>query len=241
MLLPEPETPVTHVSNPSGNFVVIFLRLCLSAPTTDTNPFGLRRRVGSVTNVSPRRYFPVNEAGSAITCFGVPCAMMLPAMCSCPRSHIDNMVGRRHGLCVVLDDNDRIAEIAQSNERLQQPTIIALMKPDRRLVQNVEDTDESRPDLRGEPNALPLTARQRGGGAIQRQIIQADVIEKAQPFANFLQDPLRDESLSFGQFQGFKKVSRRPNRKPRHIGDRLLIDFHRQTFRFEARAMADGA
>ena len=31
---PEPETPVTHINCPNGNFTVIFFKLCSVAPTT---------------------------------------------------------------------------------------------------------------------------------------------------------------------------------------------------------------
>ena len=39
VLFPEPETPVTHVNTPSGNFTFIFLRLFSVAPTISSDSF----------------------------------------------------------------------------------------------------------------------------------------------------------------------------------------------------------
>ena len=46
------------------------------------------------------------------------------------RPNIDNMVRIADRVFIVLDDQDRIAQIAQMNERAQKPFIIALMEPD---------------------------------------------------------------------------------------------------------------
>src|SRR5262249_57279106 len=48
--------------------------------------------------------------------------------------HVDEPVGRPHHLLVVLDDEDGVAEVAQPLERPDQLVVVALVKPDRRLV-----------------------------------------------------------------------------------------------------------
>ena len=58
----------------------------------------------------------------------------------------------------------------------------------RRLVEHVEHAGEAGADLRGEADALALAAGQRAGGARERQIIEADIDQEAQPVADFLQD-----------------------------------------------------
>ena len=55
----------------------------------------------------------------------------------------------------------RVAEVAQALERRDQAAVVALVQPDRRLVEDVEHAHEARPDLRGEPDALRLAARER--------------------------------------------------------------------------------
>ena len=71
-----------------------------------------------------------------------------------PRAEVDQMVGCPHGSLVVLDDDDRVAEVAQAVERPDQLRVVALVKPDRRLVEHVHDPDEARPDLRRQPDPL---------------------------------------------------------------------------------------
>ena len=65
--------------------------------------------------------------------------------------HVDEPVGAPHHLLVVLDDDDRVADVAQPLERADQARVVALVQADRRLVEDVEHADELRADLRREP------------------------------------------------------------------------------------------
>ena len=60
---------------------------------------------------------------------------------------VDDPVGLADRLLVVLDDDHRVAEVAQPGERVDQPPVVALVQPDRRLVEHVQRADEARPDL----------------------------------------------------------------------------------------------
>ena len=73
---------------------------------------------------------------------------------SSSRPNIDDPVGRLHCFLVVFDDDESIAEVAQPFEGVDELTVVALMKADRRLIQNVEDAHKARTDLRGEANPL---------------------------------------------------------------------------------------
>ncbi len=77
------------------------------------------------------------------------------------RPHIDEPVGGANRLLVVLDDDDRVAEVAQPPQCRQQARVVALVQPDRRLVEHIEHAGQPRADLRGEPDALAFAARQR--------------------------------------------------------------------------------
>ena len=76
---------------------------------------------------------------------------------------VDDPVGRVDRLFVVLDDDERVAEVAQREERLDEPPVVALVQADRRLVEHVQHAGESRADLRREADALRLAARERPG------------------------------------------------------------------------------
>src|SRR5262249_37541842 len=54
---------------------------------------------------------------------------------------------------------------------------------------------EARADLPGEANALRLAARERGGRAIECEIMQADVEQEFEPGADFLQQFSGDDAL----------------------------------------------
>ena len=78
-------------------------------------------------------------------------------------TQVDHVVGRLDRVLVVLDDDDRVAEVAQPAQRGEQSLVVALVQPDAGLVQDVEHAHEPRPDLGGQPDALGLAARERRG------------------------------------------------------------------------------
>ena len=108
------------------------------------------------------------------------------------RADVDDIIGGPDRVLVVLDHDHRIAEAAQAPERVEQPRVVALVQADRRLVEHIEHAGEARADLRGEPDALALAARQRAGGARQGQIVEPDVAQEGQPVDDLLQDPVGD-------------------------------------------------
>ena len=102
------------------------------------------------------------------------------------------IVGDADRVLVVLDHDHGVAEVAQPLQRFEQPRVVALVQADRRLVEHVEHAGQARADLRGEADALALAARQRAGGAREREIIEPDVDQERQPVADLLQDARRD-------------------------------------------------
>src|SRR5690606_16596468 len=72
---------------------------------------------------------------------------------------------------------------------------------DRRLVEHVEHAGEAGADLRGQPYALALAARQRAGVARQSEIVEADVVEEPQALADFLEDARGDLVLLVGELR----------------------------------------
>ena len=57
-------------------------------------------------------------------------------------AQIDDVVGRLDGLFVVLDDDDRVAQVAETAQRGQQALVVPLMQADAGLVQDVEHAHE---------------------------------------------------------------------------------------------------
>ena len=51
---------------------------------------------------------------------------------------VDDPVGGADRVLVVLDDDEGVAEVLELDERLDEPTVVALVQADARLVEHVE-------------------------------------------------------------------------------------------------------
>ena len=111
----------------------------------------------------------------------VPEWIELAAVLARPRTDVDDPVGVADRVLVVLDDDQRVAQVAQPDERGDEPVVVPLVKPDRRLVEDVEHAHQRRADLRGQANPLRLAAGERAAGAVERQVVEPDVDEEAEP------------------------------------------------------------
>src|SRR5262249_28109860 len=114
--------------------------------------------------------------------------------------------------------------IAQPFERVEQAAVVALMQPDRGLVQDIKDADEARADLRGQADALPLASGQRPGWTVQRQVLEADVGEEAEPLSNLLEHAPGDGRLTLAELQRGEERRRVLDGEPHDVGDRLVSD-----------------
>ena len=143
-------------------------------------------------NHSPERYLPVMDFGAAMMSAGVPGRYDAPAMNASARADINYMVGGQDRVFVMLHDDHGVAEIAQMSEGFKQAFIVALVQADGGFVENVQYAGQAGADLRGEADTLAFAARQRAGIARQGEVVEADIIQKFQPFADFLQDATGD-------------------------------------------------
>ena len=106
----------------------------------------------------------------------------------------------------------RVADVAQVLERLEQLAVVALVQPDRRLVEHVDDAGQLGADLAREPDALALAARERGRRAVERQVVEPDVEQEAQPRADLLEQLRRDLGLRAVERERSRR--RRRRRRP---------------------------
>ncbi len=119
----------------------------------------------------------------------------LSAAFSRPGPEIDQMIGSLDDLAVVLDQNQRVAQVAQMLERPEQAGVVARVQADRRLVEHVENTGQPAADLAGQADPLALTAGKRRRAAGQAQVVEADVDQKLHAIAHFAQQVARDVLL----------------------------------------------
>ena len=219
VLLPEPETPVTQVSVPSGTSKSIPLRLLPRAPTRRSALVPARRLAGIGIESLPGEVLARQRVRVAHDLLGRPRRDELPAVLAGARPEVDDVVRRRDRRLVVLDDEHGVAQVAQPLERAEEPVVVALVQADARLVQHVEHADQPRADLGRQPDALPLAAGERGRLALERQIPEADVGEELQALADLLEHPLGDRQLGRRQIDLAKGRDRVGHRERGAGGD----------------------
>jgi hypothetical protein len=99
----------------------------------------------------------------------------------------------------MFHDDDGIAEIAQALQRFQQAIVVTLVKADARFIQHVEHARKAGADLAGQADALALPTGKRAAGAIEIEVIEADIVEEAEPLDDFLEDRAGDLVLGIGE------------------------------------------
>ena len=192
---------MTQTNFPTGNSTSMSFRLCSRAPRT-------RKRAAVL--VAPRRHRDPALAREELPRDRAPVARHvarralgddLAAVLARARPHVDEPVGRAHHLLVVLDHEHGVAEVAEPLERPDQPAVVALVEPDRRLVEDVEHADELRADLGREPEPLRLAAGERPRRAVEVEVPDADVVEEREPLPDLLQDAPADQHLRRRQLE----------------------------------------
>src|SRR5690606_10586235 len=159
------------------------------APFTERAlPFLASRRSGGTgMPTRPESYLPVRLTGWLRMSCGVPSATMLPRLTPAPGplsraepavrgacspssatvaavdagtgTDVEDIVGGEDGVLVVLDDDDRVAEVTQTLQGFEQACIVALVQADGWLVEHIEHAGETRADLAGQTDALAFAAR----------------------------------------------------------------------------------
>ncbi len=164
----------------------------------------------------------------------------VPAVLPRSRPHVDEPVRGAHHLLVVLDHEHGVPQVAQPLERADQLRVVALVQADRGLVEDVENADELRADLRRQAQPLRLAARERRGSPVELEVADTDVVEEGQPLADLLDDPGADQLLGLGQLEPVQELDRACDRELRQLVDVLAADRDCEHLRLQARAPAGG-
>ncbi len=125
------------------------------------------------------------------------------------RAEVDDVVGDRDRLRLVLDHQHGVALVPQLQQQRVHPLDVVRVQPDRRLVEDVGDLGERRPEMPDHLGALRLAAGQRAGRAVQAEVAQPDLHERLQalpqggqqrPDARLVQPP--DPGTQVADLQG---------------------------------------
>ena len=159
--MPEPATPVTTTSTPSGMSTSTFLQVVRAGAAHLQHARRLAHRRlerGAVAQVTPgeraARAQPVDAALEDDLAAGGARA----------RAEVDDVIGDRDRLRLVLDDEHGVALVAQPQQQLVHPLDVVRVQPDRRLVEDVGHVGERRAEVADHLGALRLTARERADG-----------------------------------------------------------------------------
>ena len=239
--LPEPETPVTQVKTPSGNATSSPLRLCWRGPRTTISPRLVRRSSGSGIERLPERYWPVSDSAIRVDLLRRSLGDDVAAVLAGAGPEVHDVVRGADRALVVFDDDHRVAEVAQALERPDQLGVVALVQADRGLVEDVEDADQARADLRREPDPLRLAAGERRRGAVQREVADPDRVEEGEPLLDLPDDESGDRTLGLGHLQLADPLQRGLRGEGGVLVDAEVADPDRAALRPQACAAALGA
>ena len=135
------------------------------------------------------------------------------------RTDVDGPVAGADRVLVVLDDDQRVPQVPQPGQRVDQPAVVPLVQTDRRLVEHVEHPDQPRADLRGQPDPLRLATGERARRAVQRQVLQPDVEQEPEPRLDLLEHPSGDHGLALVEHHAVEELRAVGDRHRRDLGD----------------------
>ena len=172
----------------------------------------------------PARYCPVIDAFVREEALDRPRVDDLAAVLAGAGPDVDHPVGDLDRLLVVLDDEHGVAEVAEAHERVDEAAVVALVEPDRRLVEHVQHADQAGADLAGQADALGLAAGQRAGRAGQREVVEAHVEQEAHAGVDLLHDPLGDHAVALGELEPGQELRRLADRQVADLADVQVAD-----------------
>ena len=157
------------------------------------------------------------------------------------RADVDHMVGAADRVFVMLDHDQRIALVAELVQRVEQDVVVARMQAYGRLVEHIAHALQVAAQLGREPDALGFAAAERGRATVQRQIVQAHLLEKLEPALDLGQQIARNAGLAAAQHQRLDPGAYIADRQPRDVGDAHVVEAHGARRGVQARARAAGA
>ena len=178
-------------------------RLFSRAPTMRTHlPLPVRRSVGIGTAARPVQELTGQRAGRGHDVVDRALGDHPSAVLARARAHVDDPVGGAHRLLVVLDHDQRVAQIAQalaaceSAARCRAGAGRCSARPGctARPVRPEPICVASRMRCASPPESVAAVRD-------QRQVVQPDVDQKPQALADLLQDLAGDRELAIGQRQ----------------------------------------
>ena len=119
-------------------------------------------------------------------------------------SQVDYVVCGADGLLVVFDHDERVTQVPETEQGLQEAAVVPLVQADRWLVENVEHPHQARTDLGGQSDPLGFPSGEGGSSPVQCEVLQTHVEQELEPGADLLEYRGGDGRLPLAQFQRFQ-------------------------------------
>ena len=161
----------------------------------------------------------------------------LPAVLPGARSKIENAVGGTHDVGIVLNHQDRVSQVAQIMQDIDEPVSVARVQSDGRFVEDIERADQPRAQRSRQLNTLRLTAGKSGRKAVQCEIFQPYIIEKPEPLAKFLQQLVCNVGFLRTQFELVEEARRILDRHRANLADVAAADLYLPRLQTQAAAV----
>ena len=124
-------------------------------------------------------------------------------------SKILEQATRHHTFTIISHPNTN--KTTQPLQHKKQTIVITLIKTNKKLVQHVHHTDQSRTNLKNQPNALHLATEENINKTIQRKIIQPNINKKLQTTTNLLNNFFNNNLLLSKQHDTVKEIQHLTN------------------------------
>ena len=194
---------------PSGISTSIFFRLCARAPKNRSTRFGFtarraprRRHLQLAAQIARRSASRCRRAAAAGS---VPSKTICPPFSPAPgpRSTMWSAARITSGSC---STTTIVLPRSRSSSRMRISRAgVAAVQPDGRLVEHVAGAHQPRAEAGGKLDALRLAARKRGRKPVERQILQAHVVQELQPLPDLDQNLVGDRRLLRAQVPALSK------------------------------------
>lgn len=93
------------------------------------------------------------------------------------RAHVDEVVGLAHDRFIVLDDDESVSFIAERVHHSGEAVDVSVMESHGRFIEDEEGLGECGAKAGGEIDAGDFSATQSAGGAVEREVAEADFDE----------------------------------------------------------------
>ena len=143
------------------------------------------------------------------------------------RSEVEQLIGAADNIMVVLNDEQRVAEVAQLVQGADQACVVARVEADGRFVEDVEHTAQTAANLAGEADALRFATGECRRSAADGEILQPDFDQKGEAIGNFADQFAGNLFLLSRQFPFTNDRQQITQRRPAVLVDRAALELHR--------------